>query len=77
MTPETMTPLQATMAALPGVEIHQAPGSSVWSASRPDPNPSEEGKAAAALTHAYGEDSRCLFCDCRPWGTWAEWPCTG
>lgn len=20
-------------------------------------------------------DTRCLWCDCRPWGTWATWGC--
>lgn len=25
--------------------------------------------------HVYGDENRCLNCDCRPWGRWAELPC--
>lgn len=25
--------------------------------------------------HAYGDENRCMNCDCRPWGRWAELPC--
>lgn len=27
------------------------------------------------LGHYYGEEGRCLKCDCRPWGAWAKEPC--
>lgn len=27
-------------------------------------------------THSFdGEEGRCMFCDCRPWGVWANQPC--
>jgi hypothetical protein len=28
-------------------------------------------------THNFTEESRCMFCDCRPWGAWAQYPCEG
>lgn len=26
-------------------------------------------------THDFSEEGRCLWCDCRPWGVWANHPC--
>jgi hypothetical protein len=27
-------------------------------------------------THAFDpEEDRCWYCDCRPWGVWAKYPC--
>ena len=26
-------------------------------------------------THSFGWDDRCMRCDCRPWGVWANYPC--
>ena len=36
----------------------------------------EEDRANFA-THAFGEEGRCYYCDCRPWGEWAKYPCGG
>lgn len=27
------------------------------------------------LTHSFGAEDRCVWCDCRPWGVWADQPC--
>lgn len=35
-----------------------------------------EDRNAAIGTHRFDyEISRCSFCDCRPWGSWAQLPC--
>lgn len=26
-------------------------------------------------THNFGQEDRCVECDCRPWGAWACYPC--
>jgi hypothetical protein len=27
-------------------------------------------------THSFDpENDRCVYCDCRPWGVWAQYPC--
>lgn len=27
-------------------------------------------------THAFDHEyDRCMYCDCRPWGVWAQYPC--
>ena len=35
----------------------------------------DEQREANRRTHAFGSEDRCMFCDCRPWGRVAEWPC--
>jgi hypothetical protein len=37
---------------------------------------SEEERKANNETHRIDhEESRCVFCDCRPWGHWYDYPC--
>ena len=26
-------------------------------------------------SHYFGPEDRCMWCDCRPWGAWAQIPC--
>lgn len=36
----------------------------------------EEARKANNATHNIdGDASRCMNCDCRPWGTWYDYPC--
>ena len=42
----------------------------------PVPFPGSHGEIIANLaTHRFGSEDRCMECDCRPWGTIAEYPC--
>lgn len=36
----------------------------------------EEARRANNATHDIdGNESRCVWCDCRPWGTWYDYQC--